>query len=113
MLRAPIFAAALALIAVADVAPAEAQSLRQQIGAGRAIAQENCAACHSIGTTGASKRKGAPPLRSIQKRYELEALQEALAEGIAVGHKGVDMPEFQFRPDQIDALIAYIRSITK
>ena len=39
----------------------------------------------------------------------IERLAEALAEGISTGHP--DMPEFVAAPEQVDAIIAYIRSI--
>lgn len=95
------------------VAPAAAQTKKRQIEDGRTLAQQNCAACHAVGKTGRSKRSGAPPFRTLGRSYDLDNLQEALAEGISVGHKGVDMPEFQFSPDRIDALIAYIRSLRR
>jgi hypothetical protein len=36
-------------------------------------------------------------------------LAEALAEGLSVGHP--DMPELVFEPDQIVAILAYLKSI--
>jgi cytochrome c len=36
-------------------------------------------------------------------------LAEALAEGLSVGHP--DMPELVFEPDQIAAILAYLKSI--
>ena len=93
--------------------PALAQDTRQSVRLGRTLAEQHCAACHAIGKTGRSRRDGAPPFRRLGRSYDLDALQEALAEGIAVGHKGVDMPEFQFSPDRIDALIAYLRSLRR
>jgi mono/diheme cytochrome c family protein len=41
--------------------------------------------------------------------WPLESLDEALAEGITVGHP--DMPEFVLEPDEIAALIAYLESL--
>lgn len=51
----------------------------------------------------------APAFRTLWKRYPIDALEEAFAEGIYVGHP--DMPEFIADPDQIAAVIAYIESI--
>jgi hypothetical protein len=48
----------------------------------------------------------APPFRDLSKRYPIEALGEALAKGIVVGHPA--MPRFTFEPREIDALLAYI-----
>lgn len=39
----------------------------------------------------------------------MRELEEALAEGIYVGHP--DMPVFRFEPDEVEALIDYIQSI--
>jgi hypothetical protein len=50
-------------------------------------------------------------LRYLSRRYPLSDLQEALAEGIIVGHEGLEMPQFQFSPRMIDALLAYMNSV--
>ena len=39
----------------------------------------------------------------------MDGLAEALAEGLSVGHP--DMPEFVFEPDQVAAILAYLKSI--
>ncbi len=80
-----------------------------QIAEGRHIAETHCSGCHATGTSGQSPRKEAPLFRRLGQKYELDDLQEALAEGIAVGHP--DMPQFEFSPEQGDALIAYLKSI--
>ena len=81
-----------------------------EIERGRAFAQRNCAACHAIGRTGASAY--APPFRTLHERYDVEALAEALAEGIVVGHWGErQMPQFVLTPAQIDDLLAYLKSL--
>ena len=59
---------------------------------GEAIAQRHCARCHAIGDAGASPMGLAPPFRDLSKRYPIETLEEALAEGIVVGHPA--MPRF-------------------
>ena len=53
---------------------------------GEVIAQKNCARCHAIGEAGASPMGLAPQFRDLSKRYPIETLEEALAEGIVVGH---------------------------
>jgi mono/diheme cytochrome c family protein len=65
--------------------------------------------CHSIDATGASPFEPAPPFRTLGARYPLDNLEEALAEGILGGHPA--MPEFVFEPEQIDAIIAYMKSL--
>ena len=90
--------------------PGLAQS-KADLAFGKTLASENCARCHAIGPKGASPVKGVPPFRALYQRYDLDNLQEAFVEGVAVGHRGVDMPEFQFSPERTDALISYIKSL--
>jgi cytochrome c len=100
-------AAACVIVAVLPAWPAHAQDVR----AGRAIAREHCAECHSIGTSGRSRRPAATPFRLIPQRYPVEALEEAFGEGITGSHKG--MPDFRFDPGEVDDLLAYIRSLAR
>lgn len=76
---------------------------------GKAIAEKNCARCHATGPTGESPLQPAPPFRILHQRYPIESLAEALAEGIVTRHSA--MPEFAFKPDEIDALLTYIDSL--
>lgn len=83
-----------------------------EIERGRAIAQKNCSTCHAIGRTGSSPYAPAPPFRTLHERYDVEALAEALAEGMVVGHDGPrQMPVFRLEPPQIDDLLAYLKSL--
>lgn len=77
---------------------------------GEALAVRRCAACHATGVSGASPNAKAPPLREVGKRYPVENLEEAFAEGILVAHDG-PMPPFAFEPDEIQDLIAYLRKL--
>lgn len=79
------------------------------IARGLAFVTENCAACHAVGPEGESPVAAAPPFRTLQSRYPIEALAEAFAEGIVTGH--ADMPEFVLDPDEIDDVLAYLRSL--
>lgn len=76
---------------------------------GRQIAATHCAACHAIGAVGESPAPEAPPFRELSRNYRVDALEEALAEGISVGHPA--MPEFQFAPEDVTALVRYLQSI--
>jgi len=76
---------------------------------GRAIADQYCARCHNVTEQGVSPFQPAPPFREFASRWPLENLEEALAEGISVGHEA--MPEFQLSIDEIDDLMSYIRSL--
>jgi mono/diheme cytochrome c family protein len=76
---------------------------------GEGLLQRDCAKCHAVGRTGESPDKEAPPFRTLGKRYPIEALEEALGEGLMSGHP--DMPEFQFDVDDVGAIIAYLKAI--
>ena len=78
---------------------------------GGSIAQQNCAPCHATGRSGASPNPRSPPFRQLGQRYKVEDLEEALAEGIVVGHERGEMPVFQLAPPQIEDLIEYLRRI--
>jgi mono/diheme cytochrome c family protein len=87
--------------------PALATSPAEQRG--KTFALTNCARCHSIDRVTPSPLNIAPPFRVLHKRYPIESLAEALAEGITTGHP--TMPEFQLDPDQINDLLSYMISL--
>lgn len=78
---------------------------------GEVIAHAHCARCHAVGRVGQSPLREAPPFRDLHRRYPVEDLGEALAEGIRTGHPA--MPEFRFDPDQAQDLIAYLKSLER
>lgn len=96
----------LALMLV-TLTPAAAASPQEQRG--KTFALNNCARCHSIDKLSPSPLKIAPPFRTLHKRYPIETLAEALAEGISTGHP--TMPAFQLDPDQIGDLLAYLKTL--
>ena len=82
------------------------------VARGRAFALRNCSSCHAIGLEGESSYGPAPPFRTLHERYDVEGLAEAFAEGIVVAHKGPrQMPEFMLSPEEIDDLLAYLKSL--
>lgn len=78
---------------------------------GEALLAKSCGSCHAVGLTGESPHKFAPAFRTLGQRYPVEALEEALGEGIMSGHP--DMPEFTFDADDVGAIIAYLKSIQR
>lgn len=78
---------------------------------GRAFARENCGRCHAIGTVSPSPHPSAPPFRYVARQGNPADLEEALAEGIVVGHR--DMPEVTLTPAQIDDFIAYLKRLRR
>jgi mono/diheme cytochrome c family protein len=102
--RVGAFACA-ALLSLAAM-PGRADSV---VARGRTLVEANCTRCHAVGLKDKSPHPDAPAFRTLSSRYPVEDLAEALAEGISTGHP--DMPEFVASPDQIDAIIAYLRSL--
>lgn len=94
------------LFAGAASAPAQAAELAE----GRQLAENMCGTCHAIAPGDESGNAQAPTFREIAGRYSVWNLQEALAEGIVVGHE--DMPEFTLTPAQINALLSYMDTLT-
>jgi cytochrome c len=99
---------AAALLLAAGFRPAAAAD-QAQLKRGEELLQRDCSRCHAVGRTGTSPHKGAPAFRTLSKRYPIESLEEALAEGIVSGHP--DMPEFSFDASDVGAIIAYLKSI--
>lgn len=93
---------ALALATTPAVAP-------DPVRDGARLVQDNCAVCHAVGRRGSSPNREAPAFRRLSARYPVEQLEEALVEGILVGHPA--MPTFAFSETEAGAIIAYIRSI--
>lgn len=101
------------IVALLAVFPAIASAILSQEATrsvrGREILDANCARCHATGKVGASPLVQAPPFRDLNRKYNVEFLAELLAEGIVTGHSA--MPEFVFSPSEINAIVAYIKSL--
>ncbi len=97
---------AIGLTSIASASAQEGTTLEKR---GETLLTTNCSRCHAIGRTGASPHSAAPAFRTLSSKYPIEGLAEALAEGLSVGHP--DMPEFIFEPDEIAAILAYLKSI--
>lgn len=104
MRRTALFAAILALAACATEPDSGADTALER---GRGLAHANCSSCHAVGATGDSPAPEAPRFRELSRNYRVDALEEALAEGISVGHPA--MPQFQFMPDDVGALVQYLQ----
>lgn len=106
-----VAAAVAALVLLADGTAARAAEAEgaSPVAKGRDIVAAKCGRCHAIGAEGHSQHPQAPPFRDVVKRYRVENLAEALAEGIVSGHP--DMPVFVFDPPEIEAILAYLDSL--
>jgi mono/diheme cytochrome c family protein len=98
--------AAIGVMTVASVCAQEGDTLERR---GETLLTTNCSRCHAVGRAGNSPHSAAPPFRTLSKKYPIDGLAEALAEGFSVGHP--DMPEFVFEPDEIAGILAYLKSI--
>lgn len=96
-----------ACVSAAEPNAAEEAVLAQD---GREIAEAQCASCHAIGGAGQSPALAAPRFEHLLSNYHADVLEQELIEGVRVAHP---MPEFQFNPKGVDALIAYLRSIQR
>ena len=106
-MAATVVLAAVSVSAWAAWAPTWAQDGPERRG--RALLAAKCSRCHAIDRTGNSAHHEAPAFRTLGRRYPIDALAESLAEGLMTGHP--DMPEFVFEVSEVNAILAYLRSI--
>ncbi len=97
------------VLVLLTVTASHAAPKNDPIKRGEMLAKENCSSCHAIGLKGESPNPKSPPFRTLSQRYQLEALEEALGEGITMGHGEANMPHFIFEPDDIGDLISYLK----
>ncbi len=87
----------------------DSQAIAAIVALGESIAEEKCGRCHALGSSDTSPHADAPPFRELAKRYPIENLAEALAEGILTGHP--DMPVIALPDNEIDAFLTYLDSL--
>jgi mono/diheme cytochrome c family protein len=98
----------IACLAVLALIPSAAAAQEQE-ARGREIAEAACSPCHAIGLQGASPNPQAPVFRELGRKYKVEDLEEALGEGILVGHPA--MPQVRMEPQDIEAFLAWLTTI--
>jgi mono/diheme cytochrome c family protein len=98
------------LVALALAAPLSAQA-SDNLVAGRKLATEYCARCHAISGEGPSPVAKAPPFARLHKTQPPEDLTMVFEGGHLKQHEAVEMPQFALTQEQIDDLLAYIRSL--
>src|SRR5437870_2924751 len=101
-MKRPAFAIAVVLAGASLAGAADDEAIQR----GEALLVQRCAACHAVGRSGESRNPAAPAFRTLSQRYKIEALEEALGEGLITGH--ADMPEVSISPEDIGAVIAYL-----
>lgn len=100
----------LVLVGFLTLASSASAGTKQEIAAGKKIAEKLCARCHAVERTGLSPNQKAPAFRTFAQKWPVENLEEALAEGIVVGAH--IMPEFEFEPQEITNLLAHIEALS-
>jgi cytochrome c len=70
---------------------------------GLSLAREHCAQCHAIDNAGKSPLAAAPPFRDLHLKYAVSDLQRPLTQG--------PHTKFRFEPSQIEALMAYLKTL--
>lgn len=103
----PAVFSTIALLAAAVSPPPDGAA--GNVDKGRVFAADRCGLCHATGPKGASPIRQAPPLRSLNDKYDVDGLAESLAEGISVGDPM--MPEHVLKPAEIADLLTYIKSL--
>lgn len=87
--------------------PVRAQSPAAQRGL--TFVRVHCAQCHSIDRVSESPLKIAPPFRTLMEKLPAESLERRLGEGIVATHP--TMPQFRLEPDQLNDVMAYLKSL--
>jgi mono/diheme cytochrome c family protein len=102
--RVLVFLAVIALFALTAVLNARGADA----GRGKRLAQEHCAACHSIAPQARSEVAAAPPFEVIGRKYAFDA--DRIAVAIAGPH-----PKMNFSPRRAAAaeIAAYIAGLGK
>jgi cytochrome c len=100
---------ALLLLAGLAMAACASSAKETELDRGRSLVEANCSSCHAVGDVGVSPAPEAPPFRRLSEGYRVSTLEEALTKGISAGHP--PMPEFQFAPEDVGSIVAYLQSV--
>jgi cytochrome c len=100
-----------ALTAATVAGQAGAQGLSPAAQRGLTLIRAHCAACHAIDQVSESPLKIAPPFRTLHAKYPIETLRIPLREGVLTGHP--TMPVFRLDPDQVEDILAFLRTLER
>jgi cytochrome c len=89
--------------------PASAQSPAAQRGL--VFVRVHCAQCHAIDAVSDSPLKLATPFRDLYRKYQIDDLRRPLSEGTVSNHP--TMPQFRLEPDQLNDVIAFLKSFER
>jgi mono/diheme cytochrome c family protein len=97
-----------AVLLLAFAAPAYAQDAVLE-RRGEELVSQRCGACHAVGRFGRSGEAEARSLRSLAQEGRLARVEALLATGSLPRHPR--MPNFRFDAFDIEAILAYMRSL--
>ena len=100
--------AALVAATIASV-PARAQPTSVQERRGEELVSRDCAMCHAVGRSGGSVQSKAPAFHSIARSMPIDELKSALQRGVLSGHP--EMPHIRYDTTDVEAIVAYMRSL--
>ncbi len=89
--------------------PSELSFDAPAVARGKSLADANCTRCHATKPGEKSTHASAPSFATLFTNYPPDYIAEAFAEGVFVGHG--DMPAFEFSPEQINDLVAYLKTL--
>jgi cytochrome c len=89
-------AASAILMLIAPIATLSTEVLTPLERQGKALLAKFCSDCHAIGRTGASANPAAPAFHTIDRRYPIDTLKQALEEKLLFSG-APEMPSFRFR----------------
>jgi mono/diheme cytochrome c family protein len=111
----PKYLAGLPALALGVVLSLPAQSgFAQQAPAaqrGLTFVRVHCAECHSVDQVSESPLTIAPAFRTLHLKYPIESLRRPLSEGISARHP--TMPQFRLDSDQLEDVLAYLKSLER
>jgi tetratricopeptide (TPR) repeat protein len=93
-------------------APVDAITIEtdQRVRQGKALAEKICSSCHAVGDNGVSPNKNATEFRNYYRRHPLFTLRQPITRAIRETHN--QMPKFMYSDEEIDAIVAYINSLS-
>jgi cytochrome c len=105
--RAVIAAGAMMLASIGSALAQQEPAVQR----GQTFVRVHCAQCHSIDVASESPLKIAPPFRDLNRKFPVESLAPRLAEGIIANHP--TMPQFRLDADQVNDVIAFLKSLQR
>ena len=106
--RWPVVTLGVILLCASEPALAQQAPAAQR---GLTFVRVHCAQCHSIDLVSDSPLTIAPAFRTLHLRYPIESLRRPLSEGISARHP--TMPQFRLDPDQLEDVLAYLKSLQR